>query len=52
MQSPLHLYQLVTVPVQIGDENKKAYSLTELEVQKLYIGLNDQTYIPLRIQEL
>ena len=51
-QQHLTLYQLETVPVPIIDRNKNAQSYTHLQVTKLYIALNLETYISLRIQEL
>ena len=51
-QQPLVLYQLETVSVLILDHNDKAHSYTHLQVRKLYITLNSETYISLRQQEL
>ena len=46
------LYQLETVPVPILDQNDKAQSYTHVQIKKLYIALNSETYIFLRQQEL
>ena len=46
------MYQIETVPVPILDENKQAHSYTELKIEKLYIVLNEETYITLHSQEL
>ena len=46
------MYQIETVLVPILDENEQAYSYTELKIEKPYIGLNEETYITLHIQEL
>ena len=51
-QQPLILYQLETVPVSILDQNHKAHSYRHLQVAKLYIALNSETYISLWQQEL
>ena len=51
-QQPLILYQLETVPVPIVDENSNAQSYTELNIKKLYIALNSETYINICQQEL
>ena len=51
-QQPLILYQLETVPVPVIDQNDKAHSYTHLQIKKLYIALNSETYISLRQQEL
>ena len=52
IQKPLVLYQLETVPVPILDRNNEAQSYLHLQVKKLYIALNSETYISLRHQEL
>ena len=39
------MYEIETVPVPILDENEQAHSYTELKIEKLYIALNEQTYI-------
>ena len=44
-QKPLLLYQLETVPVPILDRNNEAQSYTHLQVRKLYIALNSETYL-------
>ena len=51
-QARLRLYQIETVPVPILDINDRAQSYTQLKIIKLYITLNDETYISLRSQEL
>ena len=51
-QQPLVLYQLETIPVPVLDQNDKVQSYTHLQVKKLYIALNSETYIFLRQQDL
>ena len=51
-QQSLILYQLETVPVPIVDKNTKANSYTQLQIKKLYLALNTETYINVRQQEL
>ena len=51
-QKPLILYQLETVPLPIVDKNTKAESYTQLQIKKLYLALNTETYINVRQQEL
>ena len=51
-QKRLVMYQIETVPVPILDENEQAHSYTELKIEKLYIVLNEETYITLCSQEL
>ena len=51
-QKRLVMYQIETVPVPILDENKQVHSYTELKIEKLYIALNEETYITLHSQEL
>ena len=46
-QQPLILYQLETVPIPVLDKNDRAYSYTQLQVEKPYIALNSETYISL-----
>ena len=46
------MYQIETVPVPILDENEQAHSYTELKIEKLYIALNEETYITLHTWEL
>ena len=46
------MYQIETVPVPILDENEQVHSYTELKIEKLYIVLNEETYITLHAQEL
>ena len=52
IQEPLLLYQIETVPVPILDTNTEANSYTHLQVYKLYIALNKETYISLTNEEL
>ena len=52
IQKSLIMYQTETVPVPILDENEQVYSYTELEIENLYIALNEETYIMLHAQEL
>ena len=40
------------VPVPILDKNEQAQLYTELKVEKSYIALNKEMYIPLHLQEL
>ena len=51
-QQSLILYQIETVPVPIIDENTDVQSYTHLQVDKLYIALNSETYITIMQQEL
>ena len=51
-QQPLILYQIEMVPVPIIDQNMQAHSYTHLQVDRLYIALNSETYITIRQQEL
>ena len=51
-QQHLILYQLETVPVPIVDKNEQTQSYTQIQTEKLYIALNSETYISVRIQEL
>ena len=51
-QKRLIMYQIETVPVLILDENERAYSYTELNIEKPNIALNKETYIMLCSQEL
>ena len=51
-QKRLIMYQIETVPVPILDKNEQAQSYIELKVEKLYIALNEETYITLHSQEL
>ena len=51
-QKRLIMYQNETVLVPILDKNEQAYSYTELKIEKLYITLNEETYITLHTQEL
>ena len=52
MQARLTLYEIETVLVPILDMKDRAQSYTQLKINKLYIALNDETYISLRSQEL
>ena len=52
IQKPLILYRLEIVPVPILDTNTEAQSYTHLHVNKPYLALNSETYIPLTHQEL
>ena len=51
-QKPLTLYQIETIPVPILDMNEKANSYTWIRIDKPYILLNPDTYIPIRMEEL
>ena len=51
-QQPLILYELETIPVPIVDKNTKANFYTQLQIKKLYLTLNTETYINVRQQEL
>ena len=51
-QKRLIMYQIETVPVPFLVENEQAHSYTELKIGKLYIALNEETYIMLHTQEL
>ena len=51
-QQLLILYQTETLPVLITDQNTQAHSYTHLQINKPYIALNSETYIPIRQQEL
>ena len=46
------MYQNETVLVPILDENEQVHSCTELKIEKLYITLNEETYVTLLSQEL
>ena len=50
-QQLLILYQLETVPGSIVDKNTKADSYTQLQIKKLYLALNTETYKSIRQQE-
>ena len=52
MQTKLTLYQIETVPVPILDASNKIQSYTQLEIEKPYISLNDETCISICSQEL
>ena len=51
-QQLLILYQIETVPAPIIDQNMQAHSYTHLQVDRLYIALNSETYITIKQQEL
>ena len=51
-QKRLVMYQIETVPVPILDKNEQVHSYTELKIEKLYIALNEETFITLHSQEL
>ena len=51
-QMKLTLYQVETVPVPILDSSNRVQSYTQLKIEKLYIALNDETYISICPQEL
>ena len=46
------MYQIKTVPVPILDENEQAHSYTELKIEKLYITLNEETYINIALSRI
>ena len=52
LKTKLALYQVGTVPVPILDINNKAQSYTQLNIEKPYIALTDETYKSLHTQEL
>ena len=45
-QARLMLYQIETVPVPVLDTNFQAQSYTQLKIDKPYIALDEETYIP------
>ena len=51
-QTKVTLYQIETVPVPVLDASNKFQSYTQLEIEKPYIALNDETYISIHSQEL
>ena len=51
-QQPLILYQVETVPVPVIGQNTQAQSYMHIQVNKPYIALHSETYIPIRQQEL
>ena len=51
-QTKLTLYQVETVLVPILDTGNKIQSYPQLKIEKLYIALNDETYITIQPQEL
>ena len=52
IQQPLILYQIETVLVPVIDQNTQTHSYTHLQINKLYIALNSETYITIRQQDL
>ena len=52
IQNRLIMYLIETIPVPVFDENEKAQSYTQVEIDKPYIALNTETYITLHTQEL
>ena len=51
-QSKLTLYQVETIPVPILGSGNTVQSYTQLQIEKPYIALNDETYITIHPQEL
>ena len=51
-QKRLIMYQIEPVLVPILEENEQVNSYIELKIEKLYITLNEETYITLHSQEL
>ena len=49
---PKTLYEIETVKVPIPDKNKEVDSYSEVKYRKLYLAINDDCYIQLRIQDL
>ena len=49
---PLALFEIETVPVPIPDENAKADSYTQVQVEKPYIAVGAEYYIELRMTEM
>ena len=49
---PLSLFEIETVPVLIPDENVKADSYTQVQVEKPYIAIGTEYYIELRRTEM
>ena len=49
---PKTLYEIEMVKVPIPNKNKEADSYSEVKYSKLYLAINDDYYIQLRIQEL
>ena len=45
IEKRLIMYQIETIPVPILDKNNQAHSNTELKIEKLFIALNEETYI-------
>ena len=45
-QQPLILYQIETAPVPIIEQNIDVQSYTHLQLDKLYIALNKEMYLP------
>ena len=49
---PLSLFEIETVPVPIPDENEKADSYSQVQVEKPYIAVGTEYYIELRMTEM
>ena len=49
---PLSLFEIETVPVPIPDENFKADSYTQVQIEKPYIAVGTEYYIELRMTEM
>ena len=49
---PLSLFEIETVPVPIPDENVKADSYTQVQIEKPYIAVGTEYYIELRMTEM
>ena len=49
---PLSLFEIETVPVPIPDENEKADSYSQVQVEKPYIAVGVEYYIELRMTEM
>ena len=49
---PLSLFEIETVLVPIPDENEKADSYSQVQVEKPYIAVGSEYYIQLRMTEM
>ena len=49
---PLSLFEIETVPLPIPDENAKADSYTQVQVEKPFIAVGTEYYIELRMTEM
>ena len=49
---PLSLFEIETVPVPIPDENEKADSYSQVQIEKPYIAVGTEYYIQLRMTEM